>query len=100
MKSILSMRLKKISKSCRVKYFNASLFILRAWLKPRGHQVAGRLTGTKNDWRIRVGDYRIIYEVDDNVRIVKVMRVRDRREAYRIIGKQDYRERRIKYPDG
>jgi mRNA interferase RelE/StbE len=42
-----------------------------------------KITGTKNDWRIRVGDYRIIYEVDDNARIVKVMRVRDRREAYR-----------------
>jgi mRNA interferase RelE/StbE len=42
-----------------------------------------KITGTKNDWRIRVGDYRIIYEIDDNVRVVKVMRVRDRREAYR-----------------
>ena len=42
-----------------------------------------KITGTKNDWRIRVGDYRIIYEVDDNARVVKVMRVRDRREAYR-----------------
>ena len=42
-----------------------------------------KITGTKNDWRIRVGDYRIIYEVDDHVRVVKVMRVRDRREAYR-----------------
>jgi mRNA interferase RelE/StbE len=42
-----------------------------------------KITGTKNDGRIRVGDYRIIYEVDDSARIVKVMRVRDRREAYR-----------------
>jgi mRNA interferase RelE/StbE len=42
-----------------------------------------KITGTKNDWRIRVGDYRIIYEVDDNVRVLKVMRVGDRREAYR-----------------
>jgi mRNA interferase RelE/StbE len=42
-----------------------------------------KITGTKNDWRIRIGDYRIIYEIDDSVRVVKVMRVRDRREAYR-----------------
>ena len=42
-----------------------------------------KITGTKNNWRIRVGDYRIIYEVDDNVGVVKVMRIRDRREAYR-----------------
>jgi mRNA interferase RelE/StbE len=42
-----------------------------------------KITGTKNDWRIRVGDYRIIYEVDDQLRVVKVMGVRDRREPYR-----------------
>jgi mRNA interferase RelE/StbE len=42
-----------------------------------------KIIGTKNDWRIRVGDYRIIYEVDDTERAVKVMRVRYRREAYR-----------------
>ena len=49
-------------------------------LRPSGCR---KITGTKNDWRIRVGDYRIIYEVDDSVRVVRVLRVRDRREAYR-----------------
>ena len=33
-------------------------------------------------WRIRVGDYRILYEVDDAADIVRVLRVRHRREAY------------------
>lgn len=42
-----------------------------------------KITGSKGDWRIRVGSYRIIYEIDDRVRAVRVMRVRHRREVYR-----------------
>jgi mRNA interferase RelE/StbE len=42
-----------------------------------------KLSGSKNDWRIRVGDYRILYEIADAVRVVRVNRVRHRREAYR-----------------
>jgi len=41
-----------------------------------------KLAGSKNDWRIRVGDYRIIYEIDDKQKVINVMRVRHRREAY------------------
>jgi len=36
-----------------------------------------------NDWRIRIGDYRVIYEIDDRAKVIKVMRIRHRREAYR-----------------
>ncbi len=42
-----------------------------------------KLTGSKNDWRIRVGDYRVIYEIADTIRVVRVNRVRHRREVYR-----------------
>lgn len=42
-----------------------------------------KLTGSKSDWRIRVGDYRIIYEIADIIRVVRVNRVRHRREVYR-----------------
>ena len=41
------------------------------------------LFGSKNDWRIRVGDYRIIYEIGDEEKAVRVMRLRHRRESYR-----------------
>jgi mRNA interferase RelE/StbE len=41
-----------------------------------------KLAGSANDWRIRVGDYRVVCEVDDQVREVRVMRVRHRREVY------------------
>ncbi len=42
-----------------------------------------KISGSKNDWRIRIGDYRVIYEIDDNAKAVRVMRVRHRREVYR-----------------
>ena len=42
-----------------------------------------KLSGSKTDWRIRVGDYRVVYEIADEIRIVRVNRVRHRREVYR-----------------
>jgi mRNA interferase RelE/StbE len=42
-----------------------------------------KLTGSKNDWRIRIGDYRVLYEIDERAKAVRIMRVRHRREAYR-----------------
>ena len=42
-----------------------------------------KITGSISDWRIRIGDYRVIYEIDDKARIVRVMRVRHRKEVYR-----------------
>jgi mRNA interferase RelE/StbE len=34
-------------------------------------------------WRIREGDYRIVYFVDDNEKIVTVVRIGHRRDVYR-----------------
>ena len=42
-----------------------------------------KLVGADDDWRIRVGDYRVVYEIADNLRFVRVNRVRHRREVYR-----------------
>jgi mRNA interferase RelE/StbE len=42
-----------------------------------------KLTASKSDWRIRVGDYRVIYEIAHQTREVRVNRVRHRREVYR-----------------
>ena len=41
-----------------------------------------KLKGEKNRWRLRVGDYRVIYSVDDRARIVDITAVRHRRDAY------------------
>ena len=36
-----------------------------------------------DDFRIRVGDYRVVYAVDDTERLVLVARIAHRREVYR-----------------
>ena len=41
-----------------------------------------KLTG-RDAWRIRIGDYRVVYEVDDRVRLVTVLHVGHRRDVYR-----------------
>lgn len=41
-----------------------------------------KLSGHERRYRIRVGDYRVVYEVDDAARVVDVIRVRHRRHAY------------------
>ncbi len=47
--------------------------------RPRG---ATKLAGS-DDYRIRVGDYRIVYAVDDSERLVLIARIAHRREVYR-----------------
>jgi mRNA interferase RelE/StbE len=36
-----------------------------------------------NDWRIRIGDFRIIYEIDEKAKAVIILKVKYRKEAYR-----------------
>jgi len=42
-----------------------------------------KLEGGTGLWRIRVGDYRVIYEIDDDRCRIDVSAVRHRRDAYR-----------------
>ena len=42
-----------------------------------------KLAGSSGGWRIRVGDYRVIYDIDDRAKCVRILRVRHRREVYR-----------------
>ena len=34
-------------------------------------------------WRIRIGDYRVIYEIQDNILIVSVIEIGHRKEIYK-----------------
>jgi mRNA interferase RelE/StbE len=42
-----------------------------------------KLLGSEDDWRIRVGRYRVLYEIDDAANVVRIFRARHRKEAYR-----------------
>jgi mRNA interferase RelE/StbE len=49
--------------------------------RPRG---CVKLKGKLSDYyRIRQGDFRIIYEIDDTMRVVTIHEVTNRREVYR-----------------
>lgn len=52
-----------------------------AW-DPRPNGVE-KLRGGEKEYRIRVGSYRVIYEISDNELIVLVLKVGHRREVYR-----------------
>ena len=41
-----------------------------------------KLQGGDNEWRIRVGDYRVVYTIDDANLLVEVTRIRHRSEVY------------------
>ncbi len=47
---------------------------------PRGSE---KLSGSEHTYRIRVGDYRVVYEVFTQSRIVEIQRARHRKDVYR-----------------
>lgn len=48
--------------------------------RPRGCR---RLYGEENLWRIRIGDYRVVYAIYDKEKKVDIIAVRHRSRAYR-----------------
>jgi mRNA interferase RelE/StbE len=41
-----------------------------------------KLQGYRDHWRLRVGDYRIVYIIDDKVKRILITRVAHRRDVY------------------
>ena len=52
---------------------------LRQTPRPAGCK---KLKGYKDQWRVRVGDWRVVYIVDDAAKIVSITRIGHRREVY------------------
>jgi len=42
-----------------------------------------KMVGSENRWRLRAGDYRLVYEIDDRASHVLIVAVGHRREVYR-----------------
>jgi len=42
-----------------------------------------KLTGSEDLWRVRVGDYRVVYTIQDERLVVVIIRARHRRDVYR-----------------
>ncbi len=71
--------LDKIPKSSRSRLADA-LEKLRDNPRPPG---VIKMSGVENLWRIRIGDYRVVYEIHDDRLIVLVLRVAHRKDVYR-----------------
>ena len=41
------------------------------------------MTGSEDLYRIRVGDYRVVYQIQEDQLVILIVRIRHRREAYR-----------------
>lgn len=44
---------------------------------------ARRYQGAKDHWRIRIGDYRVIYRIEKSRVVIVIVRIGHRREIYR-----------------
>ena len=42
-----------------------------------------KLTGFDRTYRIRVGDYRVLYDIYENRLVIEIIRIRHRKDAYR-----------------
>ena len=58
----------------------AAIELLADQPRPSG---AKKLMGGGGEWRVRTGDYRVIYEIDDDVLHILVVAVGHRSDIYR-----------------
>jgi mRNA interferase RelE/StbE len=42
-----------------------------------------KLKGSEHRWRIRIGDYRILYELNTDTKTVEIFRILHRKDVYR-----------------
>lgn len=49
---------------------------------PRPHNCK-KLKGSLNEYRIRIGNYRVIYTIADTILIVTIIKIAHRKEVYR-----------------
>lgn len=51
-------------------------------LQPRPDGIV-KLKGSDNEYRIRIGDYRVRYEIDDAIQLVQILQCKHRKDVYR-----------------
>ncbi|MGA9056406.1 MAG: type II toxin-antitoxin system RelE/ParE family toxin [Terriglobia bacterium] len=52
---------------------------LRTAPRPAGCK---KLKGYRDQWRVRVGDWRVVYIIDDAAKLISITRIAHRREVY------------------
>jgi mRNA interferase RelE/StbE len=71
-------QLRKLDPTAR-RRIQAAIELLADQPRPSG---AKKLVGGDGEWRVRTGDYRIVYEIRDEVLLVLVVAVGNRRDIY------------------
>lgn len=61
--------------------------------KQRGKVLTGNLKGL---WRYRVGSYRIVAEIKDDVLLILIIEISDRKETYKNKKRKTYKDGKIK----
>ncbi|HOW81830.1 MAG TPA: type II toxin-antitoxin system RelE/ParE family toxin [Spirochaetota bacterium] len=69
----------KLIPESEVEHINKAIDALTINPRPRGY----KKLKNRDAFRIRSGNYRIIYEIKDNTLIIIVVRIRHRKEVYR-----------------
>jgi mRNA interferase RelE/StbE len=72
-------QLRKLPKDTQ-RRLRTAIETLRSHPRPPG---AVKLAGSNDLWRIRVGDFRVVYTITDEALVITVVRVANRREVYR-----------------
>ncbi len=78
---ILKKAQKELAKLPRKEYTKIKQLIFELSANPRPAGV--KKLRNRDAWRVRHGNYRIIYEIKDNVLTITIVRIAHRREAYR-----------------
>jgi mRNA interferase RelE/StbE len=71
-------------KALRSKTLQQSLVdqIIKLEINPRPPGVE-KMKGSQDQYRLRVGDYRIIYQIEDQILTILVLKIGHRRDVYR-----------------
>ena len=72
-------QLRKLDPPAR-RRIQAAIELLAAEPRPAG---AIKLVGGEGEWRVRTGDYRVVYEIHDDALVILVLAVGHRRDIYR-----------------
>ena len=78
-KSSALKELNNIQKNFRIKIIDK---IEELSIDPRPSGVR-KLENLTNSYRVRVGDFRIIYHIEDSLLLVDIVKIANRKEAYR-----------------
>ncbi|HZD22939.1 MAG TPA: type II toxin-antitoxin system RelE/ParE family toxin [Acidimicrobiia bacterium] len=72
-------QLRKLDYQAR-RRIQAAVELLATDPRPSG---AKKMVGGEGEWRVRTGDYRVVYETQDDDHVVLVLAVAHRRDVYR-----------------